>query len=87
MSERAATSSEWLTIQQVADRWNVSYDTVNREIADGNIPVMKIRSERRISRRIVERIEAQGEGEIKKSLRIAKRAAYATAGKDHFPDC
>lgn len=80
--------SDWMTIQQVADRWNVSYDTINREVNAGNIPAMKIRTERRISRDVVERIESAGKQvEIKKTLKIAKRAAFATAGKDHYPDC
>ncbi len=87
MSE-AKQDRQWLTLREVAERWGVSYDTLNREVNAGKIPVLKIRSERRISIKFIERMESAAEqAEIKKTLKIARRGAYATAGKDYYPDC
>lgn len=83
-----STSDKWLTIQEVADRWRVGYDTVRRMIPK-KLPCLMAGSVYRISKDVVERIEREAEqSEIQAGLRNVKRAsAFAKASKDHFPDC
>ncbi len=79
----------WITMRALAGRWNVSYDSIRREVLDGKIPSLKIRSEHRIAVKWIEETEHKALGaevaQLRKSARRA--AAFAVAGKDHFPDC
>jgi excisionase family DNA binding protein len=79
----------WMTIQQVAERWGVSYDTVRREVLSGKLPSMPVGSMRRISVEVIEQREREGQRqETNAGLRSVRRAAaFAASGKDHYPDC
>lgn len=80
---------QWLSIQQTADRWNVSYETVRREVLSGKLPHMRVRSSRRIPIEVIEERErAAKQLEISAAKKSAKRvAAFVSSGKDHYPDC
>ena len=80
---------EWLSIQQAADRWGVSYDTVRREVLAGTIPSMAVGAMHRISMEYIEQRELEGkQATARVKIRSLRRArALAASGKDHFPDC
>jgi excisionase family DNA binding protein len=39
-------SDEWLSIQQIADRYGISHKTVRRRISDGSLPARVLRGSR-----------------------------------------
>ncbi len=50
----------WLTIQETADRWRVSYDTVRRMIASGEVLAKKIGRQWRVHETAVAAFEQDG---------------------------
>lgn len=83
--------TNWLMIQELADRWRIGYETVRTQIISGKIPSIQIGSTRRISLKWVQKFEAEADKptdkEMSKALREVRRSlSCVSSGKDHFPD-
>lgn len=70
--KQADAAKRWLSIQALADRWDVDYDTIRREAIAGKIPSLKVGAQRRISRELAHNDDA------------AERSA-ADLAVDYFP--
>lgn len=84
--QQPAGAPIFLTIEEVAKRWRVSYDTIRRELDRGGLDFIKVGIQYRIKLASVEQRERQQKPDRPPPPKRSKR--YSMAGtKDHFPDC
>ena len=57
--EASVTKSEWFTVRQLAERWNISTDTVKRRIKDGKLLALRLGATHRIHKSAVQVFEAK----------------------------
>lgn len=75
---------DYLTIQEVADRWRVGYDTIRREMRAGTLTYIKIGGVYRIPKTAV---DSRENVPLPKGVGVKRALASVSSSKDHYPDC